>query len=39
MNEFLENQVFVIEREVFYSVEDDGICENACVKQMDGIVG
>ena len=39
MNEFLENQVFVIEREVFYSMEDDRICEKACVKQMDSIVG
>ena len=38
-NEFLANQVFVIEGEVLYGAEGDGICEDACVKQMDCIVG
>ena len=39
VNEFLANQGFVIEREVLYSAEGDGICEDACVKQMDCVVG
>ena len=34
-NKFLANQVFIIEGEVLYGVEGDGICEDACVKQMD----
>ena len=38
-NEFLANQVFVIEREVLYGTEGGGICEDACVKQMDCVVG
>ena len=38
-NKFLANQVFVIEGEVLYGTEGDGICEDACVKQMDCIVG
>ena len=37
-NEFLTNQIFIIEGEVLYSVEGDGICEDACVKQMDCVV-
>ena len=39
VNEFLANQVFVIEGEVLYGTEGDGICEDACVKQMDCVVG
>ena len=39
VNEFLANQIFVIEREVLYGAEGNGICEDACVKQMDCIVG
>ena len=38
-NELLGNQVFVIEGEVLYGAEGDGICEDACVKQMDCVVG
>ena len=38
-NEFLANQVFVIEREVLYGAEGNGICEDAYVKQMDCVVG
>ena len=38
-NKFLANQVIIIGREVFDDAQDDGICENTCVKQMDGIVG
>ena len=38
-DEFLADQVFVIERKVLYGMEGDGICEDACVKQMDCIVG
>ena len=38
-NKFLANQVFIIEGEVLYGAEGDGICEDARVKQMDCIVG
>ena len=31
-DEFLANYVFIIEREVFYDAEDDGVCEDACVE-------
>ena len=37
--ELLANQVFIIEREVFYDAEDDGVCENACVELLDSVVG
>ena len=37
-NEFLTNQVFIIEREVLYGAEGDWICKNACVKQMDSVI-
>ena len=38
-NKFLANQVFIIKGEVLYGAEGDGICEDACVKQMDCVVG
>ena len=38
-NELLANQVFMIKREVFYDTEDDRICKDAGVEQMDGVVG
>ena len=38
-NKFLANQVFIIEGKVLYGAEGDGICEDACVKQMDCVVG
>ena len=37
--EFLADQVFIVEGEVLYGAEGDGICADACVKQMDCIVG
>ena len=37
-NEFLADQVFIIEGEVLYGAEGDGICEDACIKQVDGVV-
>ena len=37
-NEFLTNHIFVIEREVFYGAEGNGIGENASVKQMDCVI-
>ena len=39
VDKFLADHVFIIEREVLYNVEDDGVCEDACIKQMDGVVG
>ena len=38
-DELLADHVFIIEREVLYDVEDGGVCEDACVEQMDGVVG
>ena len=39
VDKLLANEIFIIGREVFYDVKDDGICENTCVEQMDSIVG
>ena len=38
-DDLLADYVFIIEREVLYDAEDGGVCKDACVKQMDGIVG
>ena len=38
-DEFLADHVFIIEREVFYNAEDGGVCEDACVKEMDSVDG
>ena len=38
-DEFLADHVFIIEREVLYDTKDDGVCKDACTKQMDGVVG
>ena len=38
-DELLENYIFIIEREVLYNAEDGGVCKDACVKQMDSVVG
>ena len=38
-DELLVDYVFIIERKVLYDAEDGGVCKDACVKQMDGIVG
>ena len=37
-NKLLTNQVLIIEREVLYDTENDGVCKNACIEQMDTIV-
>ena len=38
-DKLLTNQVFIIEREVFYDAEDDGASQNACIEQMNSIFG
>ena len=38
-DELLANHVFIIKREVLYDMEDGGVCEDTCVKQMDGVIG
>ena len=38
-DELLANHVFIIKREVLYDAEDGEVCEDACVEQMDGVVG
>ena len=39
VDELLADHVFVIEREVFYDAKDNGVCKDACVEQMNSIVG
>ena len=38
-DKLLANHVFIIKREVLYNMEDGGVCKDACVEQMVGVVG